>query len=108
MSELPAPPPVPKPQMTSPQMMSTPNMSFRESGAFDSIISVAAFIALDKFLGLPWAIAGATLWSLKATYVKVRKGQRIGWLLPVTRKKGRRDTMPTGAKSTSGSKGSLP
>jgi hypothetical protein len=59
-------------------------MSFRESGAFDSIVSVTAFILLDKFLGLPWAIAGATAWSLKATYVKVRKGQRIGWLLPVT------------------------
>jgi len=60
------------------------NPSFRESGAFDSIISVAAFILLDKFLGLPWAIAGATAWSLKATYVKHRKGLRIGWLLPTT------------------------
>jgi hypothetical protein len=60
------------------------NPSFRESGAFDSMISVAAFILLDKFAGLPWAIAGATLWSLKATYVKHRKGQSIGWLLPTT------------------------
>jgi uncharacterized membrane protein len=60
------------------------NPSFRESGAFDSIISVAAFILLDKFFGLPWAIAGVTVWSLKAAYVKHRKGQRIGWLLPVT------------------------
>jgi hypothetical protein len=34
-------------------MLPAPNMSFRESGAFDSIISVAAFIALDRFLGLP-------------------------------------------------------
>ena len=82
MSELPAPPPLPP--ASKPQMLPTPNMSFRESGAFDSIVSVAAFIALDRFLGLPWAIAGATAWSLKATYVKVRKGQRIGWLLPVT------------------------
>ncbi|MEO5838440.1 MAG: hypothetical protein ABIQ73_02900 [Acidimicrobiales bacterium] len=60
------------------------NPSFRESGAFDSIVSVAAFILLDKFLGLPWAIAGATAWSLKAAYVKHRKGQGIGWLLPTT------------------------
>ena len=60
------------------------NPSFRESGAFDSIVSVGAFIILDKFAGLPWAIAGATAWSLKATYVKHRKGQSIGWLLPTT------------------------
>jgi hypothetical protein len=60
------------------------NPSFRESGAFDSIVSVAAFIVLDKIAGLPWAIAGATAWSLKATYVKHRKGQAIGWLLPTT------------------------
>jgi hypothetical protein len=60
------------------------NPSFRESGAFDSFVSVAAFILLDKFLGLPWAIAGATAWSLKATFVKHRKGLRIGWLLPTT------------------------
>ena len=79
MSELPSPPPLPKPPM-----LPTSNMSFRESGAFDSIVSVAAFLLLDRFLGLPWAIAGATAWSLKATYVKHRKGQRIGWLLPVT------------------------
>ena len=60
------------------------NHSFRESGAFDSIVSVAAFILLDRLLGLPFAIAGATGWSLKATYVKHRKGQRVGWLLPTT------------------------
>ena len=33
---------------------------------------------------MPWAIAGATAWSLKATYTKHRKHQRIGWLLPAT------------------------
>ena len=62
----------------------TMNPSFRESGAFDAIISVAAFILLDRFFGLPWAIAGVTVWSLKVTYVKHRKGQHIGWLLPIT------------------------
>ncbi|TML07780.1 MAG: hypothetical protein E6G39_19020 [Actinobacteria bacterium] len=60
------------------------NPSFRESGAFDSFVSVAAFVLLDRFAGLPWAIAGATAWSLKATYTKHRKHQRIGWLLPTT------------------------
>ena len=60
------------------------NQSFRDSGGFDSFVSVAAFILLDKFVGLPWAIAGATAWSLKATYTKHRKHQRIGWLLPTT------------------------
>ena len=62
----------------------TMNPSLRESGALDSFISVAAFILLDRFLGLPWAIAGATLWALKATYSKHRKGEGIGWLLPTT------------------------
>ena len=60
------------------------NPSFRESGAFDSIVSVAIFLALRKIAGLPWAIGAATAWSLKAIYAKHRKGQSIGWLLPVT------------------------
>ncbi len=48
------------------------------------MLSVAAFVVLDRVAGLPWAIGGATLWSLKATYTKHRRGQRVGWLLPVT------------------------
>jgi hypothetical protein len=62
----------------------TMNPSLKESGALDSFIQVAAFILLDRFVGLPWAIAGATLWALKATYSKHRKGLGIGWLLPTT------------------------
>ena len=60
------------------------NPSLRESGALDSFVSVAIFILLDKFAGLPWAIGGATAWALKATYTKHRKGLGIGWLLPTT------------------------
>jgi hypothetical protein len=59
------------------------NPSFRESGAFDSLFSVARSSA-RPIPGTAVAIAGATIWSLKVTYVKHRRGQRIGWLLPIT------------------------
>ena len=70
--------------MTERPASSPTTPTFKESGALDSMISVGAFIALDRIGGLGWAIAGATAWSLKATYTKHRRGQRIGWMLPVT------------------------
>lgn len=69
--------------MVSPRPVGRPS-SFRESGGYDSLISVVAFIAADRLFGLPWAIAAATAWSLKASYTKHRRGQRVGWLLPIT------------------------
>jgi hypothetical protein len=49
----------------------------------DSFIAVVIFIATNKLAGLPWAIGAVTLWSLRAIYVRWRKGLGIGVLLPV-------------------------
>lgn len=54
------------------------------SGGMDSIISVAAFMIANRLGGLGWAIAASTVWSLRAGFVRRRKGLAIGKLLPVT------------------------
>lgn len=51
--------------------------------AIDGVVAVALFIGVNKAFGLPWAIAAATLWSLKATYTRWRKGLGVGTLLPI-------------------------
>jgi hypothetical protein len=54
------------------------------SGGMDSVISVAAFMIANRLGGLGWAIAASTAWSLRAAYVRRRKGIGVGKLLPVT------------------------
>lgn len=51
--------------------------------AFDSILPVALFIGFNRFFGLPWAIAAATLWSVKAGYSRRRQGLPVGRFLPI-------------------------
>lgn len=67
----------------SPDSLSKPT-SFRQSGAFDSVVAVALFVVFDRVAGLPFAIGAATLWSVKAAVVKHRRHERLGWLLPIT------------------------
>ena len=53
------------------------------SSMLDSIMPVFLFIGLNRLAGLPWAIAGATAWSLKAAYSRKRRGLTIGKFLPL-------------------------
>ena len=50
---------------------------------FDSVMPVIIFSGLNRLAGLPWAIAGATLWSLKVAYTRKRRGLTIGKFLPI-------------------------
>ena len=50
---------------------------------FDSLMPVIIFIGLNRLAGLPWAITGATLWSLKVAYTRKRRGLTIGKFLPI-------------------------
>jgi hypothetical protein len=49
----------------------------------DSAMPVVIFIIVNRLVGLPWAIAGATAWSLKAALTRKRRGMPIGKLLPI-------------------------
>jgi len=49
----------------------------------DSAMPVVIFIIVNRLAGLPWAIAGATAWSLKAALTRKRRGMPIGKFLPI-------------------------
>lgn len=52
-------------------------------GALDSVMPVLLFIGVRSIAGLPWAIAAATLWSIRSAVVRRRKGLGIGWFMPL-------------------------
>jgi len=49
----------------------------------DSLMPVLLFVGLNSFVGLGWAIAGATAWSLFAAIRRRRQNLPIGKLLPI-------------------------
>lgn len=58
----------------------------RELGSADLIdmsLPVLAFLVLNRFAGLGWAIAGATAASVRAAVRRRRRGLPLGWYLPV-------------------------
>lgn len=52
-------------------------------GVLDSVMPIILFIAVNRLVGLPWAIGAATLWSIKAAYTRKRRGLAIGKFLPI-------------------------
>ncbi len=48
----------------------------------DSVMPIVAFVALNRFFGLAWGVAGATLWSIKAAVSRYRRGEAVGKYLP--------------------------
>ncbi len=49
----------------------------------DSVAPVAIFLLLNRFAGLGWAVAGATVWGVQATVRRGRRGEAIGKFLPL-------------------------
>ena len=49
----------------------------------DSVAPVAIFLLLNRFAGLGWAVAGATVWGVQASVRRTRRGEAIGKLLPL-------------------------
>ena len=49
----------------------------------DSVAPVAIFLLLDRFAGLGWAVAGATVWGVQASVRRTRRGEAIGKFLPL-------------------------
>ncbi|MDP7551086.1 MAG: DUF3159 domain-containing protein [Acidimicrobiales bacterium] len=48
----------------------------------DSIMPIVAFILLNRFVGLGWAVLGATAWSVKAAVSRRHRGEDVGRYLP--------------------------
>lgn len=51
--------------------------------SLESIGPILLFLALNRLVGLRWAVAGATLWSLKLVVDRRRRNQSLGVFLPV-------------------------
>ncbi len=49
----------------------------------DSIMPIVAFVVLNRLAGLAWAVLGATAWSVKAAVSRHRRGEAVGWYLPI-------------------------
>ena len=49
----------------------------------DSVAPVAIFLLLNRFAGLGWAVAGATVWGVQASVRRTRRGEAIGKFLPL-------------------------
>jgi hypothetical protein len=62
----------------------TKPVGLRSSGSLDSVVTVIAFMAGNRFGGLGLAIALATVWGLFSALKRVRSGKAIGKLLPIT------------------------
>lgn len=43
---------------------------------------IVAFIILNRFVGLGWAVLAATAWSVKAAVSRRHRGEGVGWYLP--------------------------
>lgn len=48
----------------------------------DSVMPVVAFLVLNRWVSLGWAVAGATGWSIKAAVSRRRNGEAVGRFLP--------------------------
>ena len=49
----------------------------------DSVAPVAIFLLLNRFAGLGWAVAGATVWGVQASVSRTRRGEAIGKFMPL-------------------------
>ena len=49
----------------------------------DSVAPGAIFLLLNRFAGLGWAVAGATVWGVQASVRRTRRGEAIGKFLPL-------------------------
>ncbi len=61
----------------------SPPLIGMEGSPLDSVMPIVLFIAVDKVLGLPWAIGAATAWSIKVGIQRKRRGSPIGKFLPI-------------------------
>ena len=51
--------------------------------SFDAVVPVVLFLVVNRLGGLRWAVAAATVWSLKVVVDRRRRGQTLGVVMPI-------------------------
>jgi len=60
-----------------------PSQRRQHQRAIDSVMPIVAFLVLNRWASLGWAVAGATAWSIKAAVSRRRHGEAVGSFLPL-------------------------
>jgi len=60
-----------------------PSQRRQHQRAIDSVMPIVAFLVLNRWASLGWAVAGATAWSIKAAVSRRRHGEAVGRFLPL-------------------------
>ncbi len=60
-----------------------PSQRRQRQRAIDSVMPIVAFLVLNRWASLGWAVAGATAWSIKAAVSRRRHGEAVGRFLPL-------------------------
>jgi len=60
-----------------------PSQRRQRQRAIDSVMPIVAFLVLNRWASLGWAVAGATAWSIKAAVSRRRHGEVVGRFLPL-------------------------
>ncbi|MEE2768223.1 MAG: DUF3159 domain-containing protein [Actinomycetota bacterium] len=62
---------------------SSPSRKRQHQRTIDSVMPIVAFLVLNRWVSLGWAVAGATGWSIKAAVSRRRHGETVGRFLPL-------------------------
>jgi len=60
-----------------------PSQRRQRQRTIDSVMPIVAFLVLNRWASLGWAVAGATAWSIKAAISRRRHGEVVGRFLPL-------------------------
>ncbi len=60
-----------------------PSQRRQRQRTIDSVMPIVAFLVLNRWASLGWAVAGATAWSIKAAVSRRRHGEAVGRFLPL-------------------------
>ena len=60
-----------------------PSKRRQRQRTIDSVMPIVAFLVLNRWASLGWAVAGATAWSIKAAVSRRRHGEAVGRFLPL-------------------------
>ncbi len=60
-----------------------PSQRRQRQRAIASVMPIVAFLVLNRWASLGWAVAGATAWSIKVAVSRRRHGEAVGRFLPL-------------------------
>ena len=60
-----------------------PSRKRQHQRSIDSVMPIVAFLVLNRWVSLGWAVAGATAWGIKAALSRRHHGEEVGRFLPL-------------------------